>query len=212
MTFRISISIIAMVGVAACALPEDNTLSRSDLAAFTADDERANNLSGPLSFTPAADIPTGSATYEGHVRSDAIVNGEDDYSILGLLELEVNIRDTTTQVGSGSIRGNITELNLIDENNDGFDDQAFTRDLSINGTINGGRIDATATGVLGAVLDDTISEQTSTWSLDLDGDVKTDFEAGDTLTGSISGGTAGASSDEYDVLLTGGGGFLAERQ
>ena len=210
MTFRISISLIAMAGVAACAIPEDNTLNRSDLAAFTADDVRANSTA--LSFTPAADIPTGAATYEGHVRSAAIVNGRDDFDILGLLELEIDISDTSTRDGTGNVRGTISDLNLFDDDNDGFDDQAFDGDLSISGSVDEGRIDATATGVLGAVLANTIIEQTSTWSLNLDGDIKTDFEAGDTASGSVSGGTTGAASDEYDVLLTGGGGFLAERQ
>lgn len=210
MSFRISITCAAIAGLAACALPEENTLNRSDLAAFTADDLRANSTA--LSFTPAADIPTGSATYEGHVRSAAIVNGEDDYNILGLLELEIDISDTATRDGTGTVRGSITDLNLLDDNADGFEDQAFDGDLSIAGNVDEGRIDATATGVLGAVLDDVVVQQTSTWSLNLDGDVKTDFDPGDVVAGSVSGGTTGSASDDYDVLLTGGGGFLAEIQ
>ena len=209
MTLRFSISIVALAAVAACAIPEDNTLTRSDLAAFTADDLRAN--SNALSFTAPEDIPTGTATYEGHLRSAAIVNGEDDYDVLGLLALEVDISDAAAREGSGSIRGSITELNLFDDNDNGFEDQTFDGDLSISGTVNAGRIDATATGVLGAVLDDVIIEQTSTWRIDLDGDVRTDFEDGDTISGTVNGGTTGGATDDYSVTLTGGGGFVAER-
>ena len=210
MSYRISITCAAIAGLTACALPEENTLTRSDFAAFAADDLRANSTA--LSFTPAADIPTGSATYEGHIRSEAIVNGEDDYNILGLLELEIDISDTATRDGTGNVRGSITELNLFDDNDDGFEDQAFDGDLNIAGNVDEGRIDATATGVLGAVLDDVVVEQTSTWSLNLNGDVKTDFDAGDVVAGRVSGGTTGAASDGYFVLLTGDGGFVAERE
>ena len=210
MAFRIFISCTAIVGLAACELPDENTLNRSDLAAFTADDIRANSTA--LSFTPASDIPTGSASYAGHIRSDAIVNGEDDFSVLGLLELDIDISGTATRDGTGTVSGSITELNLFDDDDNGFDDQSFDGDLRISGNVDEGRIDARATGVLGAVLDDVLVEQTSTWSLDLDGDLRTDFEPADVASGRVSGGTTGTASDDYDVLLTGGGGFLAERE
>jgi hypothetical protein len=211
MTYKFTLPLIAAAAsLSACAIPDDNTLNRSDLATFTADDRRANSTA--LSFTSASDIPTGSATYEGSVRSAAIVNGEDDYDILGLLALDIDISDTATRDGTGTVRGSITELNLLDDNDNGYEDQAFDGDLSIAGNVDEGRIDATATGVLGAVLADGLIEQTSTWSLDLDGDIKTDFEDGDVAAGSVSGGTTGRTSDGYDILLTGGGGFVAQRQ
>ena len=140
------------------------------------------------------------------------MNGEDDYDILGLLELDIDISGTATRDGTGTVSGTISELNLFDDNNNGFDDQAFDGDLSISGNVDEGRIDATATGVLGAVLEDVFFEQTSTWSLDLDGDLRTDFEPADVASGRVTGGTTGTASDDYDVLLTGGGGFLAERE
>lgn len=207
MTRRFTLPLIAFAGVTACALPEDNTLSRSDLAASVADESVARQLS----FTPAADIPTGTATYAGHVRSAAIVNGEDDYDLLGQLDLEVDISATATRDGSGSVRGSITDLNLFDDNNNGFDDQALDGDLSVSGNINEGRFEANATGVLGAVLDDVIIEQTSTWSVNLSGDVRTDLEPGDVISGTVNGGTTGTASDDYDITLTGGGGFVVER-
>lgn len=208
MTYKFAFPLIAIAGLAACELPDENTLSRADLRAFSADDVRASGLD----FTPAADIPTGAATYEGHIRSDAIVNGADDYSILGLLEMNVDISDTSSRDGSGRISGTISDINLFDDNDDGFEDQSFGGDLSVRGDAREGRIDATATGVLDAVLDDTLFEQTSTWSLELDGDFVTDADAADTIVGDISGGTTGAATDDYDVLLTGTGKFLGERQ
>jgi hypothetical protein len=84
--------------------------------------------------------------------------------------------------------------------------------LTIRGDAREGRIDATATGVLDAVLDDVVVEQTSTWSLDLDGVFVTDVDAADTIVGNISGGTTGASTDDYDVLLTGTSKFFGERE
>lgn len=208
MTFRFPITLITLTGLAACALPAENTLSRSDLRAFTADDERAASLA----FTPAADIPTGSATYEGHVRSAAIVNGEDDFDIAGLLELNIDISDTATRDGTGEITGSITQLNLFDDNDDGFDDQEFDGELSVSGRASEGRLNANATGVLGAVLSDTVIQDTSQWSIALDGDLRDDFESADVATGAVSGGTSGAATDDYAVTLTGGGRFYAERQ
>ena len=208
MTYRIILPMIAAASLAACELPNENTLSRADLRAFSADDIRAS----ALDFTPAADIPTGAAVYSGHIRSGAIVNGESDYNILGLMEMGVDISSTSTRDGTGSITGSISSVNLFDDLNDGFEDQEFGGTLSIAGEARDGRIDATATGVLDAVLEDTLFEQTSTWSLDLNGNFVTDFEAGDTVVGSISGGTTGAATDDYDVLLTGTSKFLGERQ
>lgn len=208
MTYKITLPLIMVAALSACELPDESTLNRSDLRAFAADDIRASKLD----FTPAADIPTGAATYTGHIRSDAIVNGESDYSILGLMDLDVTISSTATRDGSGRISGEISDINLIDNNNDSFDDQAFGGKLTISGDAREGRIDATATGVLDAVLDDTFSKQTSTWSLDMKGDFVTDVEDGDTITGTLTGGTTGTASDEYDVLLTGTGRFLGERE
>ncbi|MCK0122565.1 hypothetical protein MWU61_18585 [Loktanella sp. F6476L] len=208
MTYKFALPFFAIAGLAACELPNENTLSRSDLTALSADDVRASRLD----FTAATDIPTGSATYEGHVRSDAIVNGEDDYSILGLLEMGVDISATAGREGSGGIDGTISQINLFDDNNNGFEDQEFGGELTVRGDARDGRIEATATGVLDAVLDDVLMEQTSTWSLDLRGDFVTDFDDGDTIVGDVSGGTTGSASDDYDVTLTGTGKFFGERQ
>jgi hypothetical protein len=204
MTYKFALPLIAAASLAACATPEEATLSRSDLAAFTADDVRARGLD----YTDVADIPSGAATYEGHVRSDAIVNGEDDYSILGLMEMSVNLTSSATS----RVSGTITDINLIDDNDDGFDDQKFDGDLTISGDTESGRIEAQAIGVLDAVLADGISAQSSTWQLDLDGDFVDDFDSADTVVGDVNGGTTGTSSDEYTVLLNGNGAFYGERQ
>ncbi|MFT4701692.1 MAG: hypothetical protein ACI9ND_003330 [Yoonia sp.] len=208
MTYRIILPMIAAASLTACALPDKNSLNRADLRAFTADDTRAAGFDP----TPSADIPTGAATYEGHIRSDAIVNGEDDFSVAGLLDLRVDMSASAARVGSGDVSGSISDINLFDDNDNGYEDQKLDGDLDISGTVREGRLGATATGVLGAVLSDTLFEQTSTWSLDLDGDFVDDAESADVITGRISGGTTGGSTDEYDILLTGSGRFLGERR
>lgn len=208
MTYRIILPMIAAASLTACALPDKNSLNRADLRAFTADDTRAARFDP----TPSADIPTGAATYQGHIRSDAIVNGEDDFSVAGLLDLRVDMSASPTRVGSGDVSGSISDINLFDDNDNGYEDQKLDGDLNISGTVREGRLGATATGVLGAVLSDTLFEQTSTWSLDLDGDFVDDAESADVITGRVTGGTIGRSTDEYDILLTGSGRFLGERR
>ena len=195
MTYRIILPMIAAASLAACALPEKNSLNRADLRAFTADDTRAARFDP----TPSADIPTGAATYQAHIRSDAVVNGEDDFSVTGLLDLRVDMSASPTRVGSGDVSGSISDINLFDDNDNGYEDQKLDGDLNISGTVREGRLGATATGVLGAVLSDTLFEQTSTWSLDLDGDFVDDAESADVITGRVSGGTIGGSTDEYDI-------------
>ena len=193
--------------VTACAMPEKNTLNRADYRAAEADDAFARTLP----FTEVADIPGGNATYNGHLRSEAIVNGEGNFKVLGDLSLDVDIAESGSRAGTGEITGQIANLNLFDDAEDGFDDQALTGNLTINGSTEGGRIDATATGVVGAVLADGPTGQDATWSVDLNGDFRSNFEDADVVSGSATGGSIGSASDQYDLLLNGGR-FYGERQ
>ncbi len=193
--------------ITACALPEANTASRADFRAAEAD----GRFGDSLDFTPADRIPAGSATYEGNIYSDAIVQGVDDFKVLGDLELELDFAEAGDRAGSSNISGRIDNLNLFDDAEDGFDDQGLTGSLTVSGRAESGRVDATATGVIGAVVTDTIGDPTATWRLDLDGDVRDNFENGDVISGSVSGGTTGGSTDDYSLTLTGDGGFYTER-
>lgn len=209
MTFitpRLAACLAATAFVSACALPEENTLNRADFRAAEADDAFARTLP----FTEIADIPGGNAVYEGHLRSEAIVDGQGNFKVLGDLLLEVDIAETGSRTGTGEITGRIDNLNLFDDAEDGFDDQALDGDLVLSGRTEGGRIEATATGVVGAVLADGVSGQTAEWNVDLDGDLRSNFENADVIAGSASGGTTGSASDQYDLTLTGGR-FYGER-
>jgi len=209
MTYKIAIPLIAVAGLTACAQPKDSTLNRADYRAFAADDQFADRQ---LPRTAAADIPTGEATYAGHIRSNAILNNEDDYKILGDLELVIDIEPNASTTGSGDINGTITNINLLDDEDDGFEDQRFGGFLNVDGDVRSGEIEARATGVLDAVLGDVVTEQKSFWELELDGKFVTDLTEGDTIVGDVSGGTEGGSSDEYNIRLDGSGAFLGERQ
>lgn len=209
MTFitpRLAACLATTVLVSACALPDENTLNRADYRAAEADDAFARTLP----FTEIADIPGGSAVYEGHIRSEAIVDGRGDFKVLGDLAIDVDIAETGSRAGTSDITGRISNLNLFDDAEDGFDDQALDGDLIISGRTEAGRIDATAKGVVGAVLADGVSGQTATWSVDLDGDLRSNFENADVVAGSATGGTIGSASDQYDLTLIGGR-FYGER-
>ncbi len=207
MTFRFPILLTAIATLSACALPEETTLNRADFRAAEADDAFARTLD----FTPEANIPAGEATYQGHIQSEAIVNGTDDFKVLGDLELSVDIADAGSRAGTSDVTGSITNLNLFDDANDGFDDQGLDGTLTLSGRTEGGRIDATATGVVEAVVADSLSEQRATWELNLDGDFRDNFENADVVAGGVTGGTIGGGSDEYDLRLTGNGRFFGER-
>ena len=204
---RILLILTPTLFAAACALPEANTASRADFRAAAADLAFAD----ALDFTPADRIPAGQATYSGTIASDAIVQGVDDFKLLGDLELELNFADTAERAGSSNVSGRIDNLNLFDDAEDGFDDQGLTGSLTVSGRAEGGRLDATATGVIGAVVADTFGDPTATWQLDLDGDVRDNFENGDVISGGITGGTTGRTTDDYSLTLTGDGGFYTER-
>jgi len=189
--------------LSACALPKEATKNRADFRAAEADSAFADELD----FTPVAQIPTGEATYEGQFQSDAIVDGRANFKLLGDLEMSVDL----TEARTSRINGSITDVNLLDDANDGFDDQRLGGTLTLSGQTEGGRIDAQAIGVLDAVVTDTPIRQTSTWQLDLDGDFRSSFENADVVSGVVTGGTTGGVTDDYDVTLTGNGGFYAER-
>lgn len=203
MTYKFVFPLAAIAGLAACELPEENTLSRSDYRAFQADDDFARSLA----ITPADAIPTGTATYEGHIRSDATLEGQTGYQILGLLEMDIEISDTSSIAGAGDINGSITEVNLLDNRDDGFEDQSFNGALTVNGRVSQGQIDARADGLLTGVLSD-IGSDTADWDLTLEGNLRD--STGEVATGSVFGGTDGAN-DTYDIQLLGGGRFYAER-
>jgi len=196
--------LLAATGLAACATPDENTLTRADLRAAEADVAFAESLA----FTPIADIPVGQATYTGSVSGDVIVNGEDDFSLLGDLVLDIDIAEAGRETGRNNISGTIDNLNLFDDGNDGFDDQRLSGDLRVSGRADSGRIDATATGLVTAVITDTLSEQRAAWELDLNGDFL--GSDGSVILGDVSGGTTEDVTNDYALRFDGPGDFFGE--
>ncbi|MBB5720724.1 hypothetical protein FHS72_000328 [Loktanella ponticola] len=210
---RPALLILALVSTAACG---GQTTSRkpvdynppapspaynvADFNAAVADDKRAFGLPE----TSVSRIPYGNASYDGHVRSSAIIENQAGYDVIGDLALDVDINSRSTFAGRNPITGSITDMTVIDR-------QARNRliplegRLDIRGDSTSGLIEATAIGDLTR----SNTNDTARWAIDLDGSFRDDFTTADTVTGAASGGTTGGSRDDYNVELTGNGRFYA---
>jgi hypothetical protein len=173
----------------------------ADFNAAVADDKFGANLFE----TPSNRIPYGTATYDGHVRSSAIIENQSGYDVIGDLRLDVDINSRSTFAGRNPISGTITDVTVIDRQSaNGLIPLSGT--LSISGDTTSGEIEATA---IGDLTRDRISapDETAEWSIDLDGSFRDDFFTADTVAGTATGGTSGGVRDDYDVELTGNGRF-----
>jgi hypothetical protein len=174
----------------------------SDFNTAVADDKRA----GLLDETASNVIPYGRATYDGHIRSSAIINDDAGFDVIGDLELEVDINSRSSFAGRNPVTGSISDVTVIDrETDDLLVPLAGTLDIRGDSTL--GEIEATATGVLSRNRDDAAN-----WSIDLDGSFRDDFTRADTIAGTVNGGTSGGLRDDYDVELTGNGRFSGEER
>lgn len=173
----------------------------ADFNVAVADDKRAAGLSE----TPSSVIPFGRATYDGTVRSSAIINDDGGYDVIGDLALEVDINSRSSFAGRNPVRGTITDLTVIDRQRN---DQAtaLIGTLDIDGDATLGEIEATATGTL--ARERSGRDDFADWAIDLDGSFRDDFTRADTIAGTVNGGTTGGSRDDYDVDLTGNGRFV----
>lgn len=187
------------------AFPLSPAFNDADFRAAVADDQRALLLEE----TRPDRIPTGRATYDGHIRSGALVNGQDGYDLIGDLRLDVDINTRQPIAGRNPVDGSITDLTLIDRFS-GDRAEALAGRLSIDGDTTNGEIAATATGTLaldrlGSQLDDE-----ARFAIDLDGSFRNDFGTADVASGDISGGTTGSRSNDFDLEILDGGRFYAE--
>lgn len=178
--------------------------------AFTAADFNAavadDKFGSTLPETSSTRVPYGTATYDGHVRSSAIIENQSGYDVIGDLELDVDINSRSSFVGRNPITGTITDVTVIDrESNDRLIPLSGT--LDIRGDSVSGEIEATAVGDLRRARTGT-RDEVAEWSIDLDGSFRDDFATADTIAGSATGGTSGGSRDDYNVDLTGNGRFV----
>lgn len=175
----------------------------ADFNLAVANDERA----ALLQETPSSLIPFGTATYDGTIRSGAEINNDSGFDVIGDLSLEVDINSRSTFAGRNPITGTITDLTVIDrETSDRL--TALDGTLDIIGDSTSGELEATATGIVTRDISGSVDDAAA-WSIDLDGSFRDDFARADTITGTVNGGTTGGASDDYDVVLTGDGRFVA---
>jgi len=221
MSIRPALTLLAMATTAACgagsvsrgpvatapvldpviAAPTRPAFNAADFNVAVADDERA----ATLRETPSALIPFGTATYDGTLRSGAVINNDDGYDVIGALTLEVDINSRSSFAGRNPISGTISDVTVIDRLRD---DQAtpLFGTLDIRGDATLGEIEATATGRLARANNGP--DDVADWEIDLDGSFRDDFARADTIAGDVSGGTSGDLRDDYDVRLTGDGRFV----
>lgn len=185
--FRVLAAVSAASLVAACDSPTPPTITPGDIAAAIAERNRV----AALPATALADLPTGSVRYDGNVYSNAIIDGEIGYSILGDMAMNVNF-------AGGGVSGVVDNINLIDN---GVPDQLLGGDLRISGATANGGISAVANGRIDAVGSDLPFRGASDIRLNMTGTVRDDGP-GTAVYGNVTGGSIGDS--DFDVTLIGG--------
>lgn len=215
MSLRPALLMITLASTAACGAqttsgkpidytPPQPAFNAADFNAAVADDRRAFSLPE----TAPDRIPYGRASYNGHVRSSAVIENQGGYDVIGDLALGVDINSRSSYAGRNPITGSITDVTVIDR-------QSNNRLIPLEGTLDihgdstSGLVEATAIGDLTRDYR-TGQDETARWSVDLDGSFRDDFATADTVAGVVSGGTTGGSHDDYTVDLTGNGRFYAD--
>ena len=172
---RITLSLVALATLAACATPNEPTVTAYDVDLAMFEARRISDL--PLTGT--SDLPSGGVRYDGQLGAD--VSGDAQGSILGDMTMLVDF-------GDNNIGGSVTNINLIDP--DGEPNQRFDGSLRIDGRENSGRLDAFASGEISGVDNDGYAVD-SQMLLVLDGDVYDDAGRGDAVFGSATGTATG---------------------
>ncbi|PUB11490.1 hypothetical protein [Yoonia sediminilitoris] len=183
--FVTGVAALALLG--ACATPNPPTVtSRAVDRAFDGALEIAN-----LPIAQVDDLPTGTVTYDGQIGAD--VEGDQLGSVLA---------DMTMIVGfaSNDIKGDVTNINLIDQNGD--PDQRFDGTLLISGIESNGNLDAGASGLISGV-DGSGRAVESDLNLDLEGTVRNGMRDGDSVYGSVTGEARGDLDLTFDGVFFG---------
>jgi hypothetical protein len=178
----------------------------ADFNTVVADDTRAVDLYE----TPSDRIPYGRATYDGHVRSGAVIESQSGYDVVGALELEVEINSRSSFADRNPVTGQISDVTVIDrQSGDLLIPLSGTLDIQGGSAL--GEIEATAIGDLTRERNGS-ADEAAQWSIDLDGSFRDDFTTADTIAGTATGGTIGGGRDDYNVTLTGDGRFYGEER
>lgn len=182
----ISLSIGALVLVAACASPKAPTLTRQDKDDADARYEVLNAL-------PAtAAMPTmGTANYTG--KFGGSLSGDSDGELLGDISMEADF-------ASSVLSGSVTNLNTY--NDAGEPDQLLSGGLNVNGNFVGNAVTASATGTLTGV-DSGFSGDTNV-DIAMNGTFRDNTGTADVITGTA----IGCGTGDFDICLDGG--FYAE--
>lgn len=202
MNIKLTTACVALVGLTACesAVAPTQGIVEYNAARVSYATLRTEPLALPN--TP----PTGSFTYDGKFTSNATINDEGGYSIIGDVAMTVGF------LTDNRVTGQITDINLIDratpESNQRFTAGDGTTDaavLNITGSYGGTTISATAAGEMGAVLTSSAFESQTRMNMQLDGNVRTDTSVSDTITGTATGtGTPINGVNGMRVNITGG--------
>lgn len=201
MTLKFPLMICALAGLTACDQPLANSQTPNDLVTAAGVDQAASRL--PI--TPFTAIPNGNATYNGHVRSSAIIEGESGFNLLADLNMNIDLG------GTNLITGDITEINVFNAGSSDIASQKLDGALSITGISNLGAINAAATGDVGIQLPEEAFQSRTLMVVDLDGSIRTDTAVGDTIFGVATGSSIAPPVNGFDMTLTGGV-FTGERQ
>jgi len=176
-----------LFALTACASPTPPSISAAEVTAINDEYDRV----GALPDTAIADLPPGSASYEGHVGGE--ISGDAEGSFVGDMTMNIEFAGNT-------IGGSIDNMNVIDDG--GEPEQLLGGSLTINGTEADGILTATATGSLTAVGEEKIRGSSSV-TLNLNGNVLTDTSDGDTVHGTMDGSGTG----DFDITVYNGGFF-----
>ena len=132
-----------------------------------------------LAMTAPADLPTGSARYNGRLGGG--ITGDYDGRIIGDLELTVDF-------SSGGLEGQISAINITDR--DGVPTQTLGGRLDLTGATDDGVLDAEARGGV-RIRDAEGVTRRSDLVLSLDGRVRSFDADGDAVAGGVSGRMTG---------------------
>lgn len=179
----------AFVMLSACEISGSDAVSPNPPTVSARDVDRAFAQAADAStlpFTAAANLPTGSVTYDGQIGAD--LTGDSLGSMLGDLTMQVDFADNR-------IGGSVRNINLINQN--GTPNQRLDGSLEIAGFENNGDLDAGASGRIGAVSTDGEALDAN-MNLDLEGAVRSDTQFGDTVYGVVTGEARGDFNLDVD--------------
>ncbi len=170
----IAIPVLATLG--ACANPTPPTITADQLTDIQNESSRVSALSA----SAPASIPTsGAVDYSGHI------GGEIDGDVTGGFVGDLTV---TADFGTNAITGDVTNINLIDE--DGNPDQLLGGSLDVTGAHTGADITMTAQGSVTAVDDDGF-RGSSDVDFELNGGFVDDTGTADAMYGTITGSADG---------------------